>query len=59
MQSKIQIIQPASEDEVVEDLDEALAGERGAVQLRRVVGAEQGVSGFFDDAIHRFDRKIF
>ena len=44
---------------IVEYLDEALAGEGGAVNLGRVVGTEEGVGGLAYDAVDRFDGQFF
>ena len=39
---------------VVEDLNEALAGESGFVDFGGVVGAEKSMGGLADDAVDRF-----
>ena len=44
---------------VVKDLDEALAGEGGAVDLGCVIGSEEGVGGLADNAVARFDWQFF
>ena len=50
-----QLIEPMGDDVVMEDLDEALAGEGRTVDLGRVIGAEEGVGGLADDAVDRLD----
>lgn len=50
-----QLIKPMSDEIIVKDLDKALAGEGGSIDLGRMVGAKEGVGSLADDAVGRFD----
>ena len=50
--SSLELERVSSEDEVVEDLNEPLASECTAIEHGRVVGAEQPIGGFANDAVH-------
>lgn len=49
-----QFIQPMGDDVVVEDLNEALTGEGGAVDFVGMVGTEEGEGGLADDGVVGF-----
>lgn len=47
------------DDIVVEELDEALAGEGGGIDFMGMIGTEEGEGGLADDAVRRLRGNMF